>query len=331
MAKTLAELKAENAAKENDGQVEAEVINPETKEDNPEQQEKPPESEEDNPEILEGKSEELEPWQKVNDEKDKTSDKVPLKTYLRKKKDYKLKLTNKDTEIEKLREENEQLKNTPVVAEKNSLKRPIEYEYDTVEEYHSALEDYDNKRFQEMDRAKTERTKLDRFKEDQKKALSQHYERAEELIETAGIDPENYRNADSKVRSAFEAIAPQRGDMIVDDIISKMGKGSEKVLFFLGRNDADLAIAQQKLINDPSGLELAFHLGGENKKLTKPRKQTTKAPPPAPNLSGGGGLVAGDEEKLEKGYKAAVKSNDPQKMFDLRRAAKKKGVNVSSW
>ncbi len=325
MAKTLAELKAENAEKES---KEAEVVEEvpevqeviEQKEEQPEQQEKP-EGEE--------TERELEPWEVINEDKE-TSDNVPLKTLLKTKKKFKLRLSDKDTEIEKLRTENEQLKSQPVNVK---LKRPVEYDFDTDEEYHKALDEYDNQRFNDIENRRIERENIARIKDQNQKAVDSHWERAEELVEKSGIDPDNYKNADAKVRSAMDAIAPKRGDLIVNDIITKMGKGSEKVLFYLGRNESDLAVAQKKLIDDPLGLSLAFHLGGLNKKLSKPRKQTTNAPSPAPNLNGGGGGDTGtaDEKAFKKKYDELSKKGYSQEVYNIKKEAKAAGVDVSRW
>ncbi len=320
----LSDLKADNEKQEQEGAKEViPAVEPETEEQPPveEEGEKAPETE--------GSEErELEPWEESDEEK--KNDSVPLKTHLKQKKKYKTLRDDSGKEIDSLKAQIEELKK-PV--SETALKRPIEadfYESDNPDEdYRKALDDYENKRFADMENSRIQRENAVKIQAQNKKAIDSHWERAEDLVEKSGIDPENYKNADLKVRDAFEAIAPKQGDILKDQIVSIIGEGSEKLIYFLGRNEGELAKVQSKLIEDPNGLMLAAYLGGLNKNLSSPRKKTTNAPNPAPNLNGGGGgSKAGNSEK---DYKKALKENDAQKMFSIKRAAKKEGVDVSGW
>lgn len=328
MAKTLQELKADNE------QVETEYKNNATEVIEDEVLELTESIEKDKEDEEEKK---LEPWQEINkdeDEDEQPSDTVPLKTLIKAKKKAKLKLLDKDTELEKLKAENESLRNKPVnINETRTIKRPLEYEFDTEEEYHKALDNYDTQRFNDHENKREQKKQFEKYQEKTKKAIDEHWTRAEDLIEKSGINPEHYKDSYDKVNNAMEAVAPKRGKLIVEDIISKMGKGSETVLFYLGRNEAELAKVQSKLINDPNGIELAFHLGGLNKKLNKPSKKTTRAPAPAKKLNGGvGGAVTNMSAKaLKNKYDAAHKNGDIQAAYDIKKEAKSSDVDVSSW
>ncbi len=317
----LSELKADNEKQEQEG---AEQVIPAVE---PETEEQPPVEEEgeETPENEEPEERELEPWEEIKEEK---NDSVPLKTHLKQKKKFKTLRDDSGKEIDSLKAQIEELKAKPV-NETTALKRPMEYDFDTDEEYHKALDDYDNKRFADIENRRIQRENTAKIQAQNKKAIDSHWERAEDLVEKSGIDPENYKNADLKVRDAFEAIAPKQGDILKDQIVSIIGEGSEKLIYFLGRNEDELAKVQSKLIDDPNGLKLAAYLGGLNKNLSSPRKKTTNAPNPAPNLNGGGG--GSKTGNSEKDYKKALKENDAKKMFSIKRAAKKEGVDVSGW
>ena len=159
-----------------------------------------------------------------------------------------------------------------------------------------------------------------------------HYSRADKLIEEFSISPEVYKQADLNVRRAAEAIAPERGDAIIDHMISVMGEGSEKVLYYIGnpKNKAALNEFQSLMTQDPSGLKAAVYLGKQQAKLTNPSKATTNAPPPASRANG-------DESSSAKGgpakkqYEAAHKKGNAQAAYNAKAAARKAGVDTSKW
>lgn len=324
----FSELKADNEKEQANTDGDNEKIEPEVEETPPVKEEG-----EETPEVDEQEERELEPWEEIKEEKKES---VPLKTHLKQKKKFKTLRDDSGKEIESLKSQIEELKSKPV--NETAFKRPMDYDFETDEEYHKALDDYDNKRFADIENRRIQRDKTAKIQAQNKKAIDAHWERADSLVNEAGIDPENYKNADLKVRDAFEAIVPKQGDILKDQIVQIIGKGSEKLIYFLGRNEDELAIVQSKLIEDPNGLMLAAYLGGLNKNLSSPRKKTTNAPKPAPSLNGGGG-GAGEIDKnnkaagdYKKQYESAHKKGGSiQETYNIKKAAKAAGVDVSTW
>lgn len=154
----------------------------------------------------------------------------------------------------------------------------------------------------------------------------EHYQRAQALVTKHGINPEVYGQADRKVREAIEQVLPNQGDATTDRLISIIGEGSEKVLYAIGRNEAELDKVRAKLISDPSGLTLMAYLGQKNAEFSMPAKKKSNAPKPARQISGSG---AKDETKnLIRAYKAAEKKGDIQGAFKARMALRRAKVNT---
>jgi len=270
----------------------------------------------------------LEPWQETDDQ---TSNGVPVETHIKVKKKLKGRISERDDEIQRLTAENDALKSqgtkaptgdTPVVPKLD--------DFDDEEDYAKALDKYHS----DMFAASEGKRDAKRQRQDRQKVLTQavdsHYERAGKLVETSGIDPEVYKQSDSTVRQAIEAIIPKMGDAIADQLISVLGEGSEKVMYFLGRNKEALTTAKSLMAEDKSGLKLAAYLGQQKERLTNPIKRKSKAPAPAPIANGdASGGTAGRAE--HKKYTAAMKKGGGQVAYNIKKAAKKSGVDVSDW
>lgn len=153
-------------------------------------------------------------------------------------------------------------------------------------------------------------------------SVDQHYTRAAKLSKANNIEPEVYQQADAYVRNAI-------GEDITNVIISKMGEGSEKVMFNLGRNPRKLAELKASLANDPNGLSAMMLLGKWSAELT-PQKRKSNAPAPAKTAKGGS-KTANTEKKLKAEYDKAFKSGNTSKAFTMKREAKKAGHNTREW
>jgi hypothetical protein len=286
--------------------------------------------------VIEG-----EPWMETEEEtNDQTledpSKSVPVGKLVSIKKKLRGQISEKDDLIEKLKLENERLKTTSETPLKQDTKltRPKEEDFETDEAYLNALDKYTEDKVQaayEKNMQKTEQLKIQE-KEELKRMqeVDRHYEAAAKLIDAANISSEIYQNADKTVRKAVEDIAPKQGDYIVEQLISFLGDGSEKVLYYLGRNKTALSKFQNLLVEDPSGMKAGVFLGGEKQRLMSPKKLKSNAPDPAPEL-------VGDEKLSMKGsvlakkYKAAHKKGNVQEAFNYKKNAKAAGVDVSKW
>lgn len=120
------------------------------------------------------------------------------------------------------------------------------------------------------------------------------------------------------------------GDAIVDSLIASLGKGSEKVMYNLGVNKARLGELQQRFEEDPTGVKASIYLGQLNAELSSPRKKTTSAPAPAPQVNGDKAEKA-DVKALRKEYQNADKRGDLQARFNARRKARQAGIDTTNW
>ena len=298
-----------------------------------EQAEKEPELDEEGNPIVPEKEPWMEEEKEGEQDPDDPSKQVPVGKFVSVKKKLKGQISDRDEEIEKLkRERDEALKLKP--KEETVLVRPKKDDFDTDEEFDVALDKYNEGRT-------TETINRSRFEDQQKagqqqaqerltEAVDGHYERAATLIEESGIKPEIYKAADTTVRKAVEAITPNLGDVIVDQVISILGEGSEKVIYYLGRNKAALNRFQSLLASDKSGMKAAVYLGQEKQRLTNPIKPRSNAPHPATSIKGDEPMT-GAEAKFKKKYDAAHGKSDLQSAYNAKKLARAAGVNVSKW
>lgn len=272
----------------------------------------------------------LEPWmQTENDNED-----VPVNTHIRMKQKLKGRLSEKDDEISKLRQEIEALKKPqqPIVSQ--SVERPNRDDFDDDSEFDAAMSRYEDKRIEErfnrIEMQKKQDLQQQQFTVNVKQSVDAHYDRAAKLVDESGISPEVYQNADRTVRASIDALMPGAGDHIADQLISNLGEGSEKVMYYLGNNRAALAEFESLLAKDKSGLQAAIYLGKQQQRLISPTRKESNAPAPTREINGDEpiSVAAGD---LKKKYNAAHKKGDAQTAFKAKRAAKKAGVDTSGW
>lgn len=159
-------------------------------------------------------------------------------------------------------------------------------------------------------------------------AVDNHYTRANDLVRKANIDPEVYRKADSEVRKAVDSVIPNGGDSITDGLIQRLGDGSEKVLYYLGRNKSKLDLFVNKLREDPSGVSASIMLGQLQSEVIGSTNRGSNAPSPSRQLSGDGGSKE-SASALKRKYQRA--GDDIQKRIDIKREAKRNGIDVSGW
>jgi len=278
----------------------------------------------------------VEPWMEEEEggqDPDDPSKQVPVGKFVSVKRKLKGQISDRDEEIERLkRERDEALKFKP--KPETVLVRPKKDDFDTDDEFYDALDKYNLNRTEEtINRTQIEeqrKTEQQKAQQQLIEAVDSHYERAATLIEKSGIKPEIYQAADTTVRKAVEAITPNLGDVIVDQVISILGEGSEKVIYYLGRNQAALNKFQSLLATDKSGMKAAVYLGQEKQRLTNPIKPRSNAPNPATNIKGDE-PITGAEARYKKKYDAAHAKKDNQSAYNAKKEARKAGVDVSRW
>lgn len=264
---------------------------------------------------------------------DDLSKQVPVGKFVSVKKKLKGQISERDEEIERLKKErDEALKLKP--KEKTVLVKPKKDDFDTDEEFDVALDKYNDDKLEDTykrNRLKEQQDEANRkAHENLTEAVDGHYERAAELIEKSGIKPKIYQAADATVRKAVESITPNLGDLIVDQVISILGDGSEKVMYFLGRNKAALNKFQSLLSSDPSGMKAAVYLGQEKQRLANPIKPRSNAPDPLTGIKGDT-PITGAEARFKKKYDSAHSKNDLQSAYNAKKEARAAGVDVSKW
>jgi len=276
---TLEELKAANAAEEENSET------PETEEENfleesgDEENSETPEVETPDDEEGEGTEEESEAFlQEDGDEQGDTEDDEKFFTsgdIAAAKRKLKGKLGEKDNEIEALRQEVNQLKQG-VKGGVNPTEKPKRSDYldadDPDEAYLDALHEWKSS-FQQ-DNTERRQAALQAKKEIDAN-VDRHYKSAGDLIKKHGISPEVYQQADQSFRSSIEQVLPKKGDIIADFLIASLGEGSDKTVFHIGRNKAKLAEFQSKLLEDPSGVKAAMFIASVNSTLSSPKKYNT--------------------------------------------------------
>jgi hypothetical protein len=281
------------------------------------------------------KPKEVDAW--MADEGDQKPSDVPVSTHIRMKQKLKGRLTDSNEEVARLRAENEALRagvqQTPKL--KVTPKRPRQEDFDTILDHEEALSEYEDKMLEV--RLETANTKVEiknaqsRAKANLEKAVDSHYERASKLIQDNGIDTEVYKQSDLVVREAVESIRPGIGDFVTDQIISILGDGSEKVLFYLGRNKNALNEFKSLLTDDPTGLKASLFLGQQRERLLNTKRKTSKAPPPDDDIRGDDSPTSANTSALLKRRQAAIKKGDLQAAYNVKKQAKAAGVDVSKW
>ena len=279
----------------------------------------------------------VEPWMIEEEEgeqdPDDPSKSVPVGKFVSVKRKLRGQISERDEEIERLKRENEELAKFKPKPE-TVLERPKKDDFDTDEEFYEVLDKYNLDRTEEtINRTQIEEKRKREQQQAHEKlteAVDEHYLRAADLIEKSGIKPDIYQAADTTVRKAVEAITPNLGDVIVDQVISILGDGSEKVMYFLGRNKAALAKFQSLLASDKSGMKAAVYLGQEKQRLTNPIKARSNAPDPATKIKGDA-AISGAEARFKKRYDTAHANKDNQAAYNAKKEARKAGVDVSGW
>lgn len=332
--KTLEELKAENAATEEEETKDTASEETETEEEAAEEEAQESESEAETDEE-EGDEPEVEDWQQSDeqasegsgDKRFTDSDVAAAKRKLR----AKLEKAH-NSEIDELKRQIEALKGgrreeTPSVKPMPTLEQ---HGYDEAK-FQKALQDWMTDNAQHVTKSTLEQERQAQRQSQQRQALEtavdSHYQRAAKLAQEADISAEVYQASDLAVRQAIEDVLPGAGDSVTDELIARLGEGSEKVMFSLGRNTSKREILKAKLAEDPSGLTASIYLGELKGRLATPSKKTSKAPPPAKRPEGGK-TGTGTEDKLRRQYQ---KETDIQKRLDMRRKARKAGIDVTDW
>lgn len=307
---------------------------------------KPVEDEpEDDEEVADGETE-IESWMQSDEATPDESGFTPNHEAAKRRKQAKaLKATvaEKDSELETLKKQIEQLQSgaaTPQQPQTEALpERPTREQFDYDDDaYDKAVDEWNDKkieaRFNSFSQSSNQKADQERQQQEQlnakaaqDKVVDSHYERASKLVEEGKIDADKYQQADRNFRQAMNVAFPDKGDAITEQLISKIGEGSEKVMYSLGVNNAKLAELQSRILSDKSGLSAAMYLGELKSQLSTPTKRRSQAKKPAKQVNGD--VQASDSHsKLRKKYD---KMTSVQDRVSFKRKARADGVDVSNW
>ena len=105
-------------------------------------------------------------------------------------------------------------------------------------------------KLQEIEQNRANQIRVAQFQQQLETDVQQHYQRVSDL----GISPDDFIPAEKTVRDTF-------GDTAVDQMISAIGEGSERVVHHLGLNQAERDKVAQMIAQDPSGFKAIGYLG----------------------------------------------------------------------
>lgn len=274
-----------------------------------------------------------------NDEPASEEQQVPARVHIHKLQKIKAQKREKEDEIKELRDELEQLKtnrvNTPVLQQQNETYVPApslsQYDYDE-DKYAEAMANYVASKTREETSRQLEEQRNKHSQQQQLASLSKkvegHIERADDFISknnASGLTADMYITAETAVRNSLDP----NNSGIVDQIVAHMGNGSEKVMYYLGRNAGELLRVQQELQQDHSGISALMHLGSLKEKLNqKQSHKVSSAPPPENVLSGD--VSSTVDTNLQKAYEKAAQSGDVQKMVSVKAEARRNGIKINT-
>jgi hypothetical protein len=263
---------------------------------------------------------------------------VPVAAHVKLKHKLKGKLTEQDALIQSLREENEQLKKQQPVtvpsAPINPPKRPRSADFGTDAEYEDAMDEYEEKHREYITQVAllntAQNTKVEERERAVEQAVDDHYTRAEKLVKENNINPEVFKQTDITVKSMIESVMPKAGEKVFSQLVSNLGEGSEKTMFYLGRNKVAQLEFRSRLADDPTGIKAAIYLGTISERVSGAKNQTSQSPAPATQLQGDTESSVKGAALYRKWADAHGKSNT-QLAYNLKKEARAKGIDTSKW
>jgi len=273
---------------------------------------------------------------KEDDDSQTSLDTMPISAHIRAKRKLKGKIGDRDSEIENLKREIEELKTQKksISPKDEDLVRPRETDYESIDDFNVALDEYEDKRLDsklsvvhgQRQLRETQTKEIEKLNAD----VDSHYLRADKLVEESGISAETYKQSDEAIRTAIESVRPGQGNIIVDQMISLLGEGSEKVMYKLGRSKALRGELITLLTEDPHGLKATAFLGEQKAKLSLTTRRSSNAPAPSNEINGDA-TSSNKERVFKKKYDGAHAKGDPQAAYNAKKEARAAGVDTSGW
>ena len=264
---------------------------------------------------------------------------VPVAKHAFVKKKLKAQLNEKDDELAQLRKKVEQLEQgvgQKVSTDLQPPKRPRRADFEDDDAFEDAMDKYEEDKVtyqtQFVQKSTQQNQQATQRVQQIEKAVDDHYTRAESLVEKHGIKPEIYQQADATVKGIIQQALPKLDpEGVFNGMVEIIGEGSEITMFHIGRNKAAAAEFQRLLQEDTSGLKATMYLGRISERVsgTKPN-HSSQAPPPAAKLKGDEASSA-KGQAAQKKYDAAVKKGSHQEAYNIKKAARREGIDTSNW
>ena len=116
--------------------------------------------------------------------------------------------------------------------------------------------------------------------------------------------------------------------MVINSMISRLGEGSEKVIYHLGANATALREFESELKADPTGIKAAMYLAKKQALFnSKPVVKPKPVPKPDVPLQGKAPKVSNHKAA----YLKAEKAGDYEAASAARKAARAAGENPNNW
>lgn len=334
-AESLEEIRARIAAEEAQAESEKPQVTEAEEVEETEEVETDAEEVEQESVTEEGEAEEVEEepdWAKPEGDKEKGA--VPVAKHVEIKHKLQGKIADKDAEIAALKQQLEQVQAAPPQHIEDLEIAKEAWEFDgTTEEYQRYKAQIDARNAIKLQRSEQQRQANEQRQREEaarvEAELDKHYERAAALV-TSGIikQPEQFQAAEQTVVKSVESIVPGAGAGVVNMMISRMGEGSEKVIYHLGANATALREFESELKADPTGIKAAMYLAKKQALFnSKPVVKPKPVPKPDVPLQGKAPKVSNHKAA----YLKAEKAGDYEAASAARKAARAAGENPNNW
>jgi hypothetical protein len=273
---------------------------------------------------------------------------VPVAKHVEVKQKLKGRIREKDSEIEELRRQIEELRTGSKTADEGpqsqasqpASKLPRLSDFEDAEDpeaaYSEAMLRHTLSVVQSTGQQQQQQQKQQEAEQRREAALEDHYTRVATIVTIGHIDVDKAREAEASLRQSVDSVMTGQGDLVVDAMIERLGEGSEKVVLHLGRNPNSRARFIDALKEDPTGLKAAMVAAELKSKFSSSaNKRVTNAPKPSSRkVAGGGDGTTQQERAFKKRLSEARKKPGAeaiQAAIAIKQEAKAAGLNTEGW
>lgn len=290
----------------------------------------------------------IESWMSAETDAEEADDKtVPLEQHISIRQKLKGERNDLRDENESLRQEIEKLRAGQSQPQTQSAPQAPDYkqflnEYDELDHaaYAAALAEHQQKlvdhKFNNYQSTQEQQRKQQEYQQALDGAVTQVEEQATKLVKSGAISAEAFNKAYDKFQNSVVSVvgSAEQGQQAVRGLIDHIRKvdpeNSAKMLYKLGVDDnARKAVFDAYNNEGEAGGIIALSRLSKNISSTAPKR--SQAPAPAKQISGGDKGVSAEAAKLQRKYNEAHKKRDTKAAFQIKRDAKKAGINTKSW